>query len=491
VAALALAGLATIGVLSAAGFDLDSNAPLAGGPLVVNVDTRHPGRPVPANFLGLSYEVKSIPLLGALASAGNFVRLLRTLGGGVLRLGGVTADTQVAWLAAGATRPRWATRGLAASELQPLATLARRSGWRLLLTLNLGHFNAQAAAQETRSASAILGTSLAGIELGNEPDSFPLERLRRQPWSFAAYWKDVARYRAVIAAAAPAVPLAGPDGASGAGQIAWAQQEAVRESPALLTTHFYPFSWCHGFHPRIEDLLSPGVHTLEATTLAGLAAVAQRARIPLRVDETNNISCGGEPGVSDTFGGALWALDFITRAMDAGLAGVNFHGELTNPRGYSPLVLAAPAAATRATPNRARQLTVKPEFYALLLASLLEGDRPLPLSATPQGRDVQLFAGRSRRGELHVLAVDERVPASQPVTLYLPLPRGFRAGTVLRLTAPSPGSTAGVTLGGAAVARDGSWRPRTALPHASVRNGRLVVRLPPASAALITLEPIE
>ena len=41
------------------------------------------------------------------------------------------------------------------------------------------------------------------------------------------------------------------------------------------------------------------------------------------MDETNDVSCEGEPGVSNAFASALWALDYTARAMTTGVAGVN------------------------------------------------------------------------------------------------------------------------------------------------------------------------
>jgi hypothetical protein len=59
---------------------------------------------------------------------------------------------------------------------------------------------------------------------------------------------------------------------------------------------------------------------------------------PLRIDETNNISGKGQPGVSNTFASALWAADYIARAMAAGVRGLDFHDLIDRPGAYSPLV---------------------------------------------------------------------------------------------------------------------------------------------------------
>src|SRR5437899_2458478 len=87
-------------------------AALAQRPARVTFDPTRPGAPVPRDFLGLSFEVKSLPLTGSYAGRGNLVGLLRSLGPGVLRFGGVTADTQVGWTGDGQSRPDWAALAL-------------------------------------------------------------------------------------------------------------------------------------------------------------------------------------------------------------------------------------------------------------------------------------------------------------------------------------------------------------------------------------------
>src|SRR5438270_4726682 len=58
-------------------------------PVSVQIDARARGRPVPRGFLGLSFEVSSLHQIAQYAGNGNLVRLLRSLGPGVHRFGGV------------------------------------------------------------------------------------------------------------------------------------------------------------------------------------------------------------------------------------------------------------------------------------------------------------------------------------------------------------------------------------------------------------------
>jgi hypothetical protein len=447
----------------------------------VGFDPGSPGAPVPADFLGLSFEVKSVPLMGSYAGQGNLVNYLRSLGSGVLRFGGVTADTQVAW-AGGGPLPSWATLGLHAGDFGGIASLAQASGWRVLMTLNFAHYDPQATADEAAAAHQALGAGLSALSFGNEPDSYVPKTLRPDPWGFAPYEQQLSDLRAALRPAEAALPVAGPDVSSGRAHLAWVQAEALDVQPEMLTAHFYPLSWCAGFIPGISDLLSPGVKAAETRSLTQMGGLSAANGIPLRIDETNSISCGGEPGVSNTFASALWATDFIARAMAAGVAGINFHGNVANPSGYSPL------AADTTDALHSGQLSAHPEWYALLLTRQLLAARPLPTTLLDGGADLSAQAFAAPDGTVRLVLVDERLPGGRSLPVTLHLPPSLAAATVLRLTGPSRSATSGVQLGGSGVAADGTWAPSAATPLIPSRHhGSLVVAMPPSSAALVTL----
>ncbi len=306
---------------------------VTGRPVSVSVAARPAGPAVSADFMGLSFEMRSLPALAGYASRGDLVALMRSLGPGVMRFGGISADEQAAWVGrgeAGSALPGWARTAIDEGDLVGIATLARETGWSVLLTVNLGHYDPAAAASEAAAAHALLGPYLAGIEIGNEPDLFPRKHLRPPGAGIAAYLPQAAAYRAAIEAAAPGVPIAGPDPSTGVQGLRWVRAAASALHPQLLTDHYYPLSSC-GARPTISELLSPTVRRSESEVLAKTMAVAHVYATPLRVDETNDISCEGQPGVSNTFAAALWALDYTARAMAAGVAGVNFTTSSTAP----------------------------------------------------------------------------------------------------------------------------------------------------------------
>lgn len=468
---------------------LSASAPAASDaagsdPVSVRVDASRPGARVPPEFLGLSFEVSSLPQIARYGNDGDFARMLRSLGGGVLRFGGASADTRTAWTDAVTPLPAWASSGLTAGDLRGLRGLAVRSGWHILLTIGLAHYDPRAAAREAAAAKAALGGWLAGIEVGNEPNAYALHGLRPAPWTFSQYDRQVTAYRRAIAKVAPGLEVAGPDASGSHAFKTWGRGMATGERPALLTGHHYPLG-CHMVPaPSIPQLLSRPTRRAEEASLRRYLSVSRRSDIPLRLDETNTVSCGGQAGISNTFASTLWAVDYIARAMVAGAAGINLQSAPANCLGYSPVC--APTAHQLAD----GALLAQPEWYGLLLSKDLVGDRPVRVIASPSQANVDVFALSGPRGELHVVVIDEDPPGGRRAVVALHLGRGFGAATILPLTGPSPAATGGVRLGGRAVEGNGGWSAPSRLERRPNRGGVVTLDVPPSSAMLVTVSPV-
>jgi hypothetical protein len=459
-----------------------SSAPAGTLPVIVTIDRLDPGRPVPPRFLGLSFEAAALGQLARYGDRGDLVGLLRSLGPGVLRFGGITSDENVGWVDAATPRPAWASSAIGPAQLRAIGVLARRSGWQVLLTVGLAHYEPAAAAREVAAAHGALGPYLAAIEIGNEPNAYGAHGLRELPWIAQGYEEEVSSYREAIEALTPGVPLVGPD-VSGSGAFAeWGEEEALAQTPALLTGHHYPLGCTQTPAPSIEALLSSATRGRAAHSLATYIAVARAHGIPLRIDETNSVSCGGVAGVSNTFASALWATGYITQAMAAGAAGINLEGNPTNCAGYTPLCTPDPAALANG------RLRAQPEWYALLLTRSLIGDRPLPTTITAEGSPDIVAASFSQPDHsLKVVLANDEPPSASPLALRLDVGAGMGAASVLRLTASSQSATGGVLLGRHTIAADGSWRAPAASESVVTRSGTLALELAPSSAALVTV----
>jgi hypothetical protein len=329
--------------------------------------------------------------------------------------------------------------------------------------VSLGRYDPAAGAWETAVAGRRLREALMAVEIGNEPNAFWFHGLRPPGWRYADYRQEIRAYRSAIAAAAPGVPIAGPDTAL-LDDYSWLETFAREEHPSLLTPHHYPLHRCYRAPPTIADLLHPTLAEEEARVLRTFAQIGRRHGLPVRVGETNSVGCWGQPGVSNTFAASLWALRYMLASTRAGIVGVNFHTHPGLCDGYSPI-----CAGTRPR-YAAGRLRRMPMWYALLLYRQLVGKRLVGVSHAPELPGVTIEAFRGTTGAaLDVVAVNTR---PRPVRLALRVRghREARAGTVWRLAAPALDSRHRVRLVGEPVTTRGP------------------LAVPGSSAALVRLE---
>ena len=454
-------------------------------PVVVTVDVARPGNAIPDDFLGLSFEASVLGSERLSPSGSNLTALLRLLGNGHLRFGGNSLDRVALW----------AVNRVTPNDLERLGTLSAATGWRVDLGLTLGHFDPRAAAAEASVAARLIGPGLNSVEIGNEPDLYAVDRgLKPHGYTFADYRAEVAAYRAAITVAAPGARIAGPDTAGLEWLPAYARDERARLS--FLTQHFYPLTRCGGRRPTIADLLSTVTRQRQTQFIDRAVTAARASGLPIRVNETNSASCGGQDGVSNTLASALWMVDYLLLAGQRGVAGVDVQGGLAVCRGYTPLCVrgateSVPASrpgidpvadASLGAAAGTGPLAVQPDFYGLLLVRHVVGGRWLAVTSEPPS-PLRTFGLLMPDGSVRVVLVNPRASTSDVVIHAA----GRRAVTqVVRLTGPSLGATSGTRLDGAAVSADGTWKPVTDRRVRTVVGG-VRVDVAPWSAAVVSL----
>lgn len=312
----------------------------------------------------------------------------------------------------------------------------------MVLGVNLKHADPVRAADEASYARRILGSALAAIEIGNEPDHYGIAE--------GAYLARFDRYARVVRAAVPGVRLAGPDAASG--DRPWlarfARHEAGRREISMITFHNYPESACDGGRPTIAELLSLGAVRSEGAAAAAVVAAGRRDGVPALIDETNSAVCWGYPGVSDVYASALWAVDYALLLARLGVDGVDFHARIAGCNPYSPFC----------APPHASHLVARPEFYGLRALEQVGAGAFLDVG-DPSPRTLRAYALRSGHGALTVLLDN----LGRAATVVLRLPHG--AAGPLRETVLATNSPAGlkatgdITLGGRRISADAVLAP--------------------------------
>ena len=442
--------------------------------VTITVQPSSPGIVIPSNFIGLSFETGSLTsATGFPASNPVFQRMVAQIGPGLLRFGGNSVDKLTGWMR-GQRTSSTPTSILMSSDVDPLFPFARTVGWQLLYSLNLGNGNPASDADEAAYVYQNGSDVLLGLEIGNEPDLYHSNGLRPSTYTVNNY---VTEWQTYADAVQTQVPTAALTASAAAGSITtWtstvAQQLGSRL--ALLTQHLYPLAPV-SVNPNasnvasIPNLLGAAAHNTEDTDGAELSQIAQGAKIPWRMSETNSCYNGGQAGVSDVFASALWGIDYMFTLAGRNSTGVNFHGGGSGT--YTPIAVSG------------GQVTARPLYYALLMFRAAARGRLAPLTVSTNGVNLTAYGALDGDGTLRVMVINK--DQNQAAAVSIIPGASYASALAMTLSASALDATTGITLGGAAVGTDGSWLPAQ-LTNIAGGSGSFKTTVASGSAVLVS-----
>lgn len=439
-------------------------------PVAITVQTGSPSVKIPSDFLGLSFETGSLTGASTFPAENvQFQQMVAQLGLGWLRFGGNSVD-QTAWIGGGTSSN--SSSSLTASDVDRVAAFARATGWRVLWGLGLANASATTDAAESNYVIGSASDVVAGLEIGNEPDLYT--RNGYTPATLSDYLTAWGLYdNAILAQSAKAV-LTGP---AAAGSVStWTSSFAAQYGSqiALLTQHYYPLAPVGVVaagatnEATLANLLSSTTHGNAQSLGLSLNILAQKAKIPWRMAETNSCYNGGQAGVSDVFASALWGIDYMFTLAGTSAAGVNFHGGGTGA--YTPIAVSGSTVSAR------------PLYYALLLFGAAARGQMVPLALNAGRINLTAFGVLDSDGTLRVTAINKDVALD--ATAQITPGTGYTTATVLPLSGPTLTEKTAITLGGASVAADGTWAPSQIAPVVG-QSGVFAVSVPAGSAAVV------
>jgi hypothetical protein len=476
----------------------------------VSVSGASAARPLPRGFLGIAIEFGTVrgwepggsgppnPVLVQL------VHNLNPVGNPSIRIGGESTDRSW-WPTPGVPQPLGVTQTLGPAWGQALQQLADSTNAKLLLGLNLEANRPRIDQEAADRYLGLVGRRYIGaLEIGNEPDLYPLIPwyklidgkvapwyvnggtpvfARKRTYGPAQFGQELARTLAVL----PKLPEAGPE----TGHPGWVQQfiDEVRPRglPMTLTSHAYGLNQCikNTFaraYPSVPNLLS--LYASRTNMLSGdgpYISMAHADGASYRVDEMGSVTCNGRAGVSDTMASALWALDALFYMDSRGVDGVNLHSFPGSANGLFDLTQV----------NGIWHATIHPAYYgALMFAQAApEGSRLLTVHG---GGEPQLRAWSTLGADhkVRVLLINDSLQSAGQITVHSPSGWGTQPASIERLLAPNAAATTDITLGGQSFAANSDGvlpAPQTAT--VSSRYGAYTITLAPATAALLTLSP--
>jgi hypothetical protein len=447
----------------------------SGGALAeIRIDTT-PGRSISPTFMGIAHEWGDGQAIMGSSATGvnqlyrNLLKGLTAYGSGpmIVRIGGNSTDT---------------LQEPSASTIEPFAELARALGVQFYLGVNLGSSNQQLAIDQAQAFTHQMPPgSLAALEIGNEPDSYADKHLRGASFRFEDFRSQFGLWRQQILSHVPAgTRVLGPS---------WAYPASLSNIDSFLNAehsylygvsqHFYVADACQGHVNPPDILLRPNSSTGAAARIQGGVAAAHRYGLPFRVDELNSIACGGQSGVSDAFGSALWAIDLMFEYANIGVDGVNWQ----SPNG-APYSVFDFGIDMKKQPRTYWLKSARPLYYGMLFFQAATGRHGKLLSvSTSTSANIKGWATLDEGGTIRLAVLNKDLSASGTVRVVLP---NFRTASIQRLTAASIGARNGLTFGGQTLdsSPDGTLRGARRAESISATSGTFDIDCPSGSAFL-------
>lgn len=302
------------------------------------------GTHMPADFLGLSYEVQQLtdPSFFSASNNGLIAQFKALSTHGVLRLGGNTSE--FAWWKPAPespepehphTRevegePKAQYYPVSAEAVRNLADFLKATGWTCLYGIGMGTNTPERAADEAAFVAATLRENLQYFQIGNEADLFGHHLRDPKTWSAKTYLDEWLALARAVSARVLGVKFGMPDVA---GDISWLTQIAdlwpsIQNPPNVTTLshHYYFGGPATNPDVNIPRLLNPATMARVQKTADTATAAAAKMHARVRMTEGNTCYRGGKPGVSDVFAAALWAADYSLLLASNNYSGVNLHG---------------------------------------------------------------------------------------------------------------------------------------------------------------------
>ncbi|KAJ7635000.1 glycoside hydrolase family 79 protein [Roridomyces roridus] len=232
-------------------------------------------------------------------------------------------------------------------------------------------------------AEAVLGDSLLGIQVANEPDLYVGHHHRNDSYGPANYTQEFGEFIAAMAGN-DNIPIKNKlIGPSVSGN--WTPEmvidtgfidkysDSLSAFPSSIipqsSENCYPVYHISTYHdPQATFpvyLSHSGPQGLVSPYL-NAATIARAANKPFLMFETNSASCGGFPGISDSFGATLWALDYGLQ-----MAWGNFSGAMLHVGGQN--VYYNPFTAPPTNQSKYFEWTVGAVYYSALVAAEVFG----------------------------------------------------------------------------------------------------------------------
>ena len=401
---------------------------VSGDDAVVTASTDKTGPGLTADNVGISFEATDLadPRLDPAQS--NLDEQLKSLGSPALRFGGNALDRRTFWTSRGEKPKHGEKVTVTPDDLKRLKKLVDVTGSSVTIGIPLGTYDPKRGADMAAHAVDILGDSLVGLAIGNEPNGYTVDdvpggAVRGKGWNKEKYVGQLEAYAKAIQERRPEAPIIGPDVYDGAWMDAFADSNVKNKT--AISQHWYQLFECDstqvpGRGPQAANLIDPSAKEAAKKNLGIGKDKADAAGLPLWLEETGPTSCPGTNDTSLTTASALWAADYTMYAATLGVERMAMHSMLGACNGGAPMSLICDPADHG---QRSDAFEVRPNMLGLrLLVPSLGGH--FTESTVTGGGNMSAYTVVKNDGRTLVTTVinanDAASVGGNPVTLSMP-----------------------------------------------------------------------
>ncbi|MFC8304522.1 hypothetical protein ACFUCV_12670 [Specibacter sp. NPDC057265] len=435
-------------------------------PQTVTIGNEPVGTQLSSSQVGLSLEATDLADPNLNADNQTMVQILRGLHQPVLRFGGNAVDRRFFWTSTGEAIPAdysgdkaHPVRSAGPEDLQRIMGMLEAADAYISLSVDLGHYNPERAADMAKYGAEIFGDRLVAITIGNEPNGFGDGDRRAGAYTVDQFAQEAEAYAAAMYKTAPNVPISGP----GTYSANWADEWAgiPMQQKKVLTFHHYPLTGCTTGKaedaPTMANLMSSTMNQEVVKYAKTFVDKGNAAGMPIWIPESGISACTGGNETTKTYASALWAADFALSTAQTGIGQADFHSSMITCQGGPPMsMVCADGAYLQPTGD----MSVRANYYGISMVSSIGAGKFLQLSNEGGGLN-QAYAIQKDDGSTTVVFINQNDPTQSAQTqVTLKLPNIPATATMTQMTGPSYGAEDGVAIDGAATAPvDNAQRP--------------------------------
>ena len=328
-------------------FEQQTSGDFDGEDASIVTSTQKSQRSLRSENLGISFEATDLADPRLDPDSSNLDEQLKTLGSPALRFGGNALDRRTFWTSKEEKPKHSEKTTITPEDLKRLKKLVDVTGSTVTLGIPLGTYDPARGADMAAHAVDILGDSLVGLAIGNEPNGYTVKDIpdgavRGDDWNEAKYVKQLEAYAKAIHEKRPDAPIIGPDVYDGQWMKTFADSDVKHKT--AISQHWYQLYECDsgkvpGRGPKAENLIDPLAKKSAKKNLGIGKDRADAADLPLWLEETGPTSCPGTNDTSLTNASALWAADYTLYAAQLGVERMAMHSMLGACNGGAPMSL--------------------------------------------------------------------------------------------------------------------------------------------------------